>query len=137
MRFVAMRNALLAGLTGAFAAAAGAAWAAPLPEVFPLGQSGASGAVCEAVRDYQDPLGQGADARAWRIRCRGYSTVLGRIYQLPAAQKSTWQTALGARVECAAAEAAPAACREPWRRAAWAGRRARPTSPSPRKRGAT
>lgn len=117
MRVVAMRTALLAGVAGVFTA--GAAWAATLPEAFPLGQSDASGAVCEAVRDYQDPLGQGADARAWRIRCRGYSTsALGRIYQLPVSQKAAWQAALGSRVECAAPEAAPgglpgtmAACR--------------------------
>ena len=63
--------------------------------------------VCEAVRDYQDPLGQGAEAKAWRLRCRGYSTVLGRIYQLPAGQKAAWQAALAARAECAATEAAP------------------------------
>lgn len=89
------------------ALAAGGAVAAPLPELFPLGQSAASGAVCEAVRDYQDPLGQGAEARAWRLRCRGYSTVLGRIYQLPTGQKTTWAAALKARAQCAAPEAAP------------------------------
>jgi len=102
MKPLVMGMALLAG-----ALAAGAASAAPLPEVFPLGQSGASGAVCEAVRDYQDPLGQGAEAKAWRVRCRGYSTALGRIYQLAAAQKAAWQAAMAARAECAAAEAAP------------------------------
>ena len=126
MRIVVMRTALLAGMAGAFAA--GAAWAAPLPEAFPLGQSGASGAVCEAVRDYQDPLGQGADARAWRIRCRGYSTsALGRIYQLPASRKAAWQAALGPRPR-------RAACPARWRPAAWAGPRARRTWRSPTRR---
>ncbi len=88
--------------------AAGQVSAAPLPaELFPLGQSGASGAVCEAVRDYQDPLGQGGEARAWRLRCRGYSTVMGRIYQLPIGQTAAWQAALSARAQCGAASPAP------------------------------
>jgi CHAT domain-containing protein len=99
------RTLLTAAAFGALSTTA--AVAAPLPELFPLGQSGASGAVCEAVRDYQDPLGQGADAKAWRLRCRGYNTVLGRIYQLPAGQKAAWAAALKARAECAAPEAAP------------------------------
>ena len=89
------------------ALSAGAAMAAPLPELFPLGQSDASGAVCEAVRDYQDPLGQGADAKAWRVRCRGYSTVLGRIYQLPSGQKAAWSAALKSRAACAEPATAP------------------------------
>ncbi|WP_397417923.1 CHAT domain-containing protein [Phenylobacterium sp.] len=80
---------------------------AATPEVFPLGQSGGSGAICEAVRDYQDPLGQGG-AKAWRVRCRGYSTTaLGRIYQLPATQRAAWQAALATRADCQAPEAAP------------------------------
>ena len=105
MKAMTMRMALFAGLTGVLTA--GAATAAPLPELFPLGQSGASGAVCEAVRDYQDALGQGADAKAWRLRCRGYSSALGRIYQLPAGQKAAWTAALRTRAECSAPEAAP------------------------------
>ncbi|MDZ4371653.1 MAG: tetratricopeptide repeat protein, partial [Phenylobacterium sp.] len=106
-------------LTASFGAlVAGSVQAASLPEVFSLGQSGASGAICEAVRDYQDPMGQGGQARAWRIRCRGYSTGLGRIYQLPAAQTGAWREALSIRAQCAPGEAAPgglpgtlAACR--------------------------
>jgi CHAT domain-containing protein len=83
----------------------GAAQAAT-PEVFALGQSGASGAICEAVRDYQDPLGQGG-AKAWRVRCRGYSTTaLGRIYQLPVTQGAAWRAALATRADCQAPEAA-------------------------------
>jgi len=100
-----VRILLTAAAFGALSATA--AVAAPVPELFPLGQSAGSGAVCEAVRDYQDPLGQGADAKAWRLRCRGYNTVLGRVYQLPAGQKSAWEAALRARAECAAPEAAP------------------------------
>jgi CHAT domain-containing protein len=93
-----------AGLAGLLSGTAGAA---PLPELFPLGQSAASGAVCEAVRDYYDPLGQGGEARAWRVRCRGYSTQLGRVYQLPMGRKDAWQAALAARADCSAPGAAP------------------------------
>ncbi|WP_293677011.1 CHAT domain-containing protein [uncultured Phenylobacterium sp.] len=95
-----MIAALAAWAVGVTAAAAAA------PERFALGQSGASGAICEAVRDYQDPLGQGA-AKAWRLRCRGYAASLGRIYQLPIAQKAAWQAALAARAQCGPVEAAP------------------------------
>ena len=35
-------------------------------DLIPLGQSAASGAVCQAVRDYDDPLAQGAGRRASR-----------------------------------------------------------------------
>jgi CHAT domain-containing protein len=101
-----IRAMKLAVLAAAFGMAAGAAASAPMGELVPLGQSGASGAVCEAVRDYQDPAGQGA-ARAWRLRCRGYSTALGRIYQIPVAQKAAWTAALAGRAQCAAPEAAP------------------------------
>ena len=98
--------------------ALGQARGTSLPEVFPLGQSGASGAVCEAVRDYQDPLAQSGEGRAWRIRCRGYSTTLGRLYQLSTPRASAWREALAVRAQCAPAQAAPgglpgalAACR--------------------------
>jgi CHAT domain-containing protein len=111
-----MTIALLTTSLGALAA--GSLQAATLPEVFPLGQSRESGAVCEAVRDYLDPLGQGAQAKAWRIRCRGYSTALGRIYQLPEDKVDAWRAALGLRADCQAAEPVPgglpgtlAACR--------------------------
>ena len=81
--------------------------AAPLAEVVPLGQSGSNGSICEAIRDYPDPLGQGSQAKAWRLRCRGYTTVLGRIYQLPMNQKAAWQTTLAARAKCSAQAAGP------------------------------
>lgn len=98
-----LRSVLIAAL---LLAAPAAAAAAPLPEVFALGQSRESGAVCEAARDYLDPLGQGA-ARAWRVRCRGYSVALGRIYQLPASSAATWTGQLAARAECRADRPAP------------------------------
>lgn len=99
------RTLLAAAAVGALLPAT--ADAAPLPELFPLGQSAASGAVCEAVRDYQDPLGQGPQAKAWRLRCRGYGTVLGRIYQIPSRQHEAWAVALKTRAACGPAAAAP------------------------------
>ena len=36
--------------------AAGSVHAAPKAETFPLGMSASTGAVCQAVRDYDDPL---------------------------------------------------------------------------------
>lgn len=95
--------ALLGGLT--LATAAGAA-PAPAPEVFPLGQSGASGAVCEAVRDYQDPLAQ-RGGRVWRLQCRGYAAKLGRLYQAAPARKADWRSALAAGADCGASAKAP------------------------------
>lgn len=107
VRSSAALAAIAAGLIGLIGLTAGRAAAAPLPEVFPLGQSSASGAVCEAVRDYQDPLGQGAQAKAWRVRCRGYDTVLGRLYELPKSGETPWRAALAARAECGASAPAP------------------------------
>ncbi|MEW5686350.1 MAG: CHAT domain-containing protein [Pseudomonadota bacterium] len=71
-------------------------------DLIPLGQSAASGAVCQAVRDYDDPVVQGAGRRAWNIRCRGWEGSLGRIYAFDkAADVSAWEAALPARAECA------------------------------------
>jgi len=75
-------------------------------DLIPLGQSAASGAVCQAVRDYDDPAVQAADRRAWSIRCRGWEGSLGRIYVLPkAADAGVWETSLSARAACDAAKA--------------------------------
>lgn len=96
----------LALTTSLILAGTATAAAALVAELFPLGQSATSGAVCEAVRDYLDPLGQ-AEGKAWRLRCRGYTTALGRIYQLPASQAAAWRSALAARAQCGAAAASP------------------------------
>ena len=72
---VAIVVAAAASMT-AFAAQAGAMRL----DSFPLGQSGLSGAVCEAVRDDDDPAVQMRGARAWSIRCRGWDVPLGRLY---------------------------------------------------------
>ncbi|MGZ3376125.1 MAG: hypothetical protein ACXU8S_05975, partial [Phenylobacterium sp.] len=64
-------------------------------DLIPLGRSAASGAVCEAVRDYDDPVVQGQGRRGWNIHCRGWDVNLGRIYVLPnAAAESAWSQAL-------------------------------------------
>ena len=67
-------------------------------DLIPLGQSAASGAVCQAVRDYDDPAVQAAGRRAWNIRCRGWEGSLGRIYVLPkASDAGVWERSLSAR----------------------------------------
>lgn len=84
-----------------------AAWAASAQaqtraDLIPLGRSSASGAVCEAVRDYDDPVVQAAGRRAWSVRCRGWETSLGRLYVLPAAaDQPIWDKALASRASCA------------------------------------
>ncbi|HEX2802232.1 MAG TPA: hypothetical protein VHN73_09235, partial [Phenylobacterium sp.] len=71
-------------------------------DLIPLGRSSASGAVCEAVRDYDDPVVQGPGRRAWSVRCRGWETSLGRLYSLPtSADEPIWSKALAARAACA------------------------------------
>ncbi len=70
-------------------------------DLIPLGQSGASGAVCQAVRDYDDPVVQAAGRRGWNIRCRGWEGSLGRLYALPKATDApAWETATKTRAEC-------------------------------------
>ncbi len=70
-------------------------------DLIPLGRSAASGAVCQAVRDYDDPVVQAAGRRAWNIRCRGWEGSLGRLYALPrAADVGVWETALKTRADC-------------------------------------
>lgn len=74
-------------------------------DLIPLGQSAASGAVCQAVRDYDDPVVQAAGRRAWNIRCRGWEGSLGRLYALPkAADAGAWEAALATRADCAASK---------------------------------
>ncbi|HYD44701.1 MAG TPA: hypothetical protein VEA79_05490, partial [Phenylobacterium sp.] len=116
-----------AALIGGVAAGA-AAQAQALPEVFPLGRSKASGAVCQATRDYDDPLAQGRGARAWRVQCRGYSASLGRLYVLPQAQAAAWRQGAPERAACEPAvatslaglgSATRAACRTAERNAAY------------------
>ena len=70
-------------------------------DLIPLGRSSASGAVCEAVRDYDDPVVQGVGRRAWNVRCRGWEVSLGRLYVLPGpGEQALWTDALGKRATC-------------------------------------
>lgn len=92
----------LAGAASVLALAASAR-AETRADVIPLGRSAASGAVCEALRDYDDPVIQGRGRRAWNVRCRGWDVSLGRLYVLPdAAGREAWDKALGGRAACAA-----------------------------------
>lgn len=99
-----IRNSLLLGLGGALLLSASSvpAGAQTRADLIPLGRSAASGAVCQAVRDYDDPVVQAAGRRAWNIRCRGWEGSLGRLYTLPrTSDASTWESALAGRAECA------------------------------------
>lgn len=80
---------------------------------FPLGQSGMSGAVCEAVRDENDPAVQMRGARAWAIRCRGWDVPLGRLYayeyhgDAAMAADGPYLKTLATRARCEPASAKP------------------------------
>ncbi len=66
-----------------------------------LGRGASSGAVCQAVRDYDDPVAQRPGGRAWAIRCQGWDAPVGRLYLAPnAAGLAPWRKALAARAEC-------------------------------------
>ncbi len=101
----------LAGLIAASAVPVSAR-AAAAPERFPLGVSGQSGAVCEAVRNDDDPAAQMRGARAWDVRCRGWDAALGHlyVYGYKGAQamspKGLWASALSSRAQCEAPVAA-------------------------------
>jgi CHAT domain-containing protein len=93
---------VLAGAIASGALLAGAAQAAPRAD-FNLGRSSISGAVCEAVRDFDDALGSGAGRRAWQVQCRGWSQTLGRIYYFQRdseAGEADWRKALATRAAC-------------------------------------
>ncbi|HEY5290419.1 MAG TPA: hypothetical protein VIJ59_10350, partial [Caulobacteraceae bacterium] len=95
---------LLATCAIGFAAAASAI---PADE-FLLGQSARTGAVCSAMRDYEDPAVQLRGAAAWSVRCRGWGGDLGHLYLYQRAKGALadgapWRTALAARAKCEAA----------------------------------
>ena len=93
----------ITGLVGALALTAlpHAASAQTRADLIPLGSSAASGAVCQAVRDYDDPVVQGAGRRAWNVRCRGWEGSLGRLYAIEkGSDAGVWQTSLAGRADC-------------------------------------
>jgi CHAT domain-containing protein len=101
---------IIAGLAAALALATGAAAAQTRADVVALGRSATSGAVCQAFRDYDDPVALGAGRRAWAVRCRGWDGVLGRLYALDkAADAGSWQNALAGRATCAEPKSQPLA----------------------------
>ncbi|MDB5445795.1 MAG: hypothetical protein JWQ97_1112 [Phenylobacterium sp.] len=104
-------GAFLFALAAALSLAAGSAARAAAPrDDFPLGRSSISGAVCEAVRDWDDKLAAAAGRRAWQVRCRGWTQTLGHIYAFQgeaAAAEPAWRAALAGRAVCDAATRAP------------------------------
>ena len=79
-------------------------------DVTPLGRSAASGAVCQAVRDYDDPIAQRPGARAWSIRCLGWDIAIGRLYRLATPQAlADWRRDFAGRAACQAVKAQPLA----------------------------
>ncbi|THD53060.1 CHAT domain-containing protein [Phenylobacterium sp.] len=95
---------VLASLSGAaiLLGLAGAGHAQTRADLIPLGRSAVSGAVCEAVRDYDDPVVQAQGRRGWNIHCRGWDVSLGRLYVLPtSAGETAWSQALAQRAACA------------------------------------
>jgi CHAT domain-containing protein len=108
MPILARLAALAAAL--AMAAAPGLALAGAPRDDFNLGRSGISGAVCQAIRDFDDKLGEGAGRRAWQLKCRGWSQTLGRIYYLERdsqAAEAEWRKGLATRATCDEASRAP------------------------------
>ena len=85
-------------------------WLALAPEAmaaprgdFALGQSARSGAVCTAVRDFDDPLATRAGQRAWQVVCRGWTQTLGRIYAFQSGGRmggEAWRNGLVDRATC-------------------------------------
>ncbi len=89
------------GLSLTLAAASQTAGAQTRADIIPLGRSAASGAVCQAYRDYDDAVVQAAGRRGWAVRCRGWEGTLGRIYVLPKASDApVLEKALAGRAEC-------------------------------------
>jgi CHAT domain-containing protein len=78
---------------------------------FNLGQSAISGNVCDARRDFDDPL-SGAATRVWTVTCRGWSGVQGRLYLFTGAgargAESAWRASLASKSGCDFSAAAPA-----------------------------
>jgi hypothetical protein len=86
---------LMATLPGALA------HAAPHTETFPLGVSSSTGAVCEAIRDYDDPLAQSGRTQSWVVRCKGFDVPLGHLYAFKgSASNAAWRGALADHTQC-------------------------------------
>ena len=100
------RLSLLMAAAIAAALPAGLARAQVRGDIASLGRGASSGAVCQAVRDYDDPVAQRPGGRAWVIRCQGWDAPIGRLYLAPSATGlNPWRKALAARAECKPATA--------------------------------
>lgn len=94
-------------VAGSFALFAQAADGVPTADVIPLGQSERTGNVCQAIRDWDDPVAQVPGARVWKIRCRGWPGNLGSLYAFRdknslenISDQGVWRSGLKARVNC-------------------------------------
>lgn len=94
-----MRGLAVLALLGWALLAMSPASAQPVAEAFPLGQGGRSGAVCDAVRNYDDALAQAPGVKAWTVRCRGWDVPLGHLYRLSHGQDA-WIADLQTRAKC-------------------------------------
>ena len=95
------RSLLLAAALALAAVLPSLATAQVRGETASLGRGASSGAVCQAVRDYDDPVAQRPGGRAWVIRCQGWDAPIGRIYFTPtAAGLAPWRKDLASRAEC-------------------------------------
>jgi CHAT domain-containing protein len=96
-----MRLLFCLAVLGLVGLSPGLAGAQARGDIVSLGQSAQSGAVCQAVRDYDDPVAQRPGGRAWSIRCKGWDAPIGRLYLTPqTAALASWRKALGGRAEC-------------------------------------
>lgn len=107
VRFALVSLTCAISLAGSFALLARAADGVPTADVIPLGQSERTGNVCQAVRDWDDPVARVPGARVWKIRCRGWPGNLGNLYAFPAknsvaniSDQGVWRTGLKARASC-------------------------------------
>ncbi len=93
-------------LLAAVGLARGASAATAAADRFPLGVSAGSGAVCEAVRNDEDPGAQQRGARAWDVRCRGWNSTLGKLYayawngRAAVGSGGVWTRALAGHATC-------------------------------------
>ena len=73
-------------------------------DITPLGEGAQSGAVCEAIRDYDDPVAQRPGGKAWVVRCNGWDAPIGRLYLSQDRQAlAAWRTRVGPDLDCQAA----------------------------------
>jgi CHAT domain-containing protein len=103
-----IRRLLLCSAALGFGAAAALPFASVAQvrgEVVSLGRGARSGAVCQAVRDYDDPVAQHVGGRAWVVRCEGWDAPIGRLYLAPnPSALKPWRDGLATRLKCSPGE---------------------------------